>query len=179
MGLSDDMNSSVPFLIASQLISLGSSITFIVLFIMYTGDEAANVSCHTLINWDKGLYISLIITTVASFFKTILIVSGEAKSGLTGAFTCLVATAGLSTFVCWIGVQAVYFNLEVSGVCNNLGKLNFAYIIFTYAMIGVMFIMCFCVCFCATMFLASTTHQVQNSAQADYAEYQKQHNAGE
>ena len=173
------LNTNKTFLITSLLISLGSNIAFIVLFIMYSGEEADNVSCATLINWDKGLYISLIILTAATFIKTCYELSAlpeTPKSGLYGTAYCLNTMAGLSCFVCWIGIQAVYFNLEVSGVCNNLGKLNLAYIIFNYAMIGVAFLMCFFMCFCAAMFMASATNQVQNQAQA---EYNKQLNDGE
>ena len=176
------LNTNKSYLITSLLIGLGANIAFIVLFIMYSGDEADNVSCATLINWDKGLYISLIILTVANFIKACYEIQSSPmppQGGLYGTVYCIYSMAGLSSFVCWIGIQAVYFNLEVSGVCNNLGKTNLAYIIFGYAGIGVAFLMCFILCCCAAMFMTATNHQIQNQAQTAQTEYNKQLNDGE
>jgi hypothetical protein len=166
------------FIFLSMLIGIAINVTFIVLFILKSADEADNTSCQSLLSWDKGLYISMIIYVVASFFDNLYKISSAPVAptgGLYTLFSFLNGASGLSSFVCWIGIQVVYFNLEVSGVCNALGTVNFAYIIVNYVLIGLVVLTCFCVCCCGVCLMSIMGPS--NDVRQDYTAHLEQDKA--
>ena len=146
----------------SLLLGIGMNITFIVLFIIHTGKLKDITTCASLISWDKGLYISIIIYTVSSLIGNIYklqSIGQEINSVTFQFFEFINKASGLSVFVCWIGIQVVYFNLEVQGSCGTLGKVNFAYIITNYVLMGIVLLSCLICCCCMGFLMGMISRQ--------------------
>ena len=142
------------FIAISMLIGLATNITFISLFVIHSKKYKDSIYCENLIHWDKALWISMIIySTLSLLSNCIKLATDPDSSGAALTDSCL-GCAGTALLVCWIGIQVVYFNLEeplegTAGVCGSLGKVNLAYIVTQYAMIGLIPLMCICGCICA------------------------------
>jgi hypothetical protein len=147
---------SKAFLIISILFGLVFNITFIVLFIMYTGTYSPVSSCASLISWDKSLYISMIIYLVFNLIENAFRFNAGNEPIDSGFFQLVTFVSGGSNFaifVCWIGIQSVYFNLSPGGACGSLGDVNLAYIVSAYVMLAISLLVCLIMCCCMGVIL--------------------------
>lgn len=138
------------FTIILLIISLSYGITWAVLFVIYTNNEEYSSVCQSLRKWDKSLYIVLFICAFLNLVSSIiqLISSAADKESniaqyITFCRSCINYLAGI---VILIGINVEYFNLENPSDCGNLAKLNLAFIITEWSILG--FFICFILSVC-------------------------------
>ena len=132
-------------LILLFIIVFGLNIAFIALFIININQEVdwEVIGCGSLVRWDKGVYINLIIATAFQSLKFALNFcrkKDEEESSTEKNLGILINLCGLAGLVMFIGVQVVYFKLLPSQ-CGSLGSITFAYIITIYSILGVLIVL--------------------------------------
>lgn len=133
------------------LISLSYGITWGVLFLIYTKkDEFSNEECQELKRWDRALYIVHFICAFLHLISSViqLLASAYDKDSniaqyITFFRSCINYIAGI---VILIGINVAYVRLEDTSICGSLSKLNLAYIICEWAIIGFFICFVFVVC---------------------------------
>ena len=131
------------FTIVLLLIGLSYGITWAALFIRYTDENKYQFQeeCKILIKWDRALYIVLIITSALHLISSIIQIIASAKNKdssipqyITFSRSYINYIAGI---VILIGINVEYFNLDQPKLCGKLAKLNLAYIIIEWSMMGI------------------------------------------
>ena len=136
------------------LLTIALSCTWSILFVSFLANSPNIEYCRNLRAWDTALYIYGFIN--AGFILIILILNIVFKnnssvlqsvSKMNSFKMCINSIAG-PTFI--IGISIVYFGLKNPEYCgDNLSTLNLVFLIIEYSLIGLVFLILFCVCCCA------------------------------
>lgn len=153
------------FTIILLIISLSYGLTWAILFLIYTESskrEDYDEACEVLISWDKALYIVNFISSFLHIVSSIiqLVASSHDKESniakyITSCRSCLNYMVG---FVILIGINVSYFKINHGeGKCGDLAKLNLAFIIVEWTLLGS------CVCFVYVICIVSLSIKKKNN----------------
>ncbi len=144
------------FTILVLLLSLSYGMTWGILFLIFTEKGEYNPSCDNLISWNKALYIVQFISAglhlISSVFQLITTSYNRESSipkYIMGCRSCLVYIAGLSIL---LGINISYFSHPNIDECGDLKKLNLAYIITEWTILGSCICLVYIVCIISIIF---------------------------
>ena len=128
------------FTLILLLISLSYGLAWAILFLVYTSQYEYDPSCSTLISWDRALYITQfissglhIISSVIQLISSSYDIESSIPKYITGCRSCIVYVAGITNLV---GINVTYFKHGTIEICADLQKLNLAYIITEWTIMG-------------------------------------------
>lgn len=137
------------FTILLLIVSISYSITWAVIFNVYSLKQYPD-ECFKLKQWDKTLFIILYITSLLHLVSSIIQIFTYAYNKesnipqyITFCRSCINYLAGI---VILIGINVEYFNIEDPSVCGVLSKINLAYIITEWSIIGLFICLILIVC---------------------------------
>jgi hypothetical protein len=156
------------FTILVLLLSMSYGLIWGILFLVYSGNEMAkpdyDISCDSIISWDKALYITQFISAglhlISSVFQLITTSYDQDSSipkYIMGFRSCLVYIAGLSIL---IGINVAYFGHPNMNVCGDLKGLNLAYIICEWTILGSCICLVYVVCIFSIIFKKKKKNEI-------------------